>query len=52
MRSQRPDFTVGYGTELKESTGSFNYLAWVLVFVALVAVYVFWRRKRKTWKQR
>ena len=52
MRSQRPDFTVGYGTEVEESTGSFNYLAWVLAFVALVAVYVFWRRKRKTRKQR
>jgi len=52
MRSQRPDFTVGYGTEVEESTGSFNYLAWVLAFVALVAVYVFWRRKRKTRPQR
>jgi hypothetical protein len=52
MRSQRPDFTVGYGTEVEESTGSFNYLPWVLAFVALAAVYVLWRRKQKARKKR
>jgi len=45
---QTLDFTVGFGSEIEESNGSFVNLGWLPVFALLAVVgFLVWRKKRR-----
>ena len=46
---QTPDFSVGFGSEIEESSGSFVNVSWLVVFALVLAAvgYLVWRKKGK-----